>query len=379
MSVSATSHKGQPDILIIGAGVIGLAVARALALVGRDVIVLEAEPLIASHTSSRNSEVIHAGIYYATGSLKAKFCVSGRRQLYDYLDTRNVTYNRCGKLVVAQADEVAGLDSILARAEANGVEGLSLLSGAAAREMEPALHTDIGAALHSTVSGIFDSHGYFLALQGELEDRGGMIAFETPVVGGQVKPGHVELQTGGAAPSVIEAKLVVNAAGHNGVHLAAKIEGPHTEALPSPRYVKGSYFGVTGKMPFSRLIYPMPTSSSLGLHLTVDLGGRGKLGPDAEWLPEDAQTPFDYRVDPDRAALFYESVRQYWPGLEDGALSPDYAGVRPKLVGPGEPSGDFRIEAAGPHLINLLGIESPGLTSSLAIADHVAALVAEVN
>lgn len=364
----------EADAVVIGAGVIGLAVARALAQDGRDVIVLEAESLIASHTSSRNSEVIHAGIYYATGSLKARHCVAGRRKLYAYLDAHAVTYNRCGKLVVAHEDEAGGLDDIMARADANGVEGLNLIDGDEARRIEPALSPDIKAAIQSTVSGIFDSHGYFLALQGELEDQGGMIAFETPVERGEVQPDGVELVTGGASPSVIFAKTVVNAAGHNAISLARSISGPHTEALPKPRYVKGSYFSIMGRTPFSRLIYPMPGRASLGLHLTVDLSGRGKLGPDAEWLSEDATPPFDYQVDEERAALFYESARRYWPSLPDGALAPDYAGVRPKLVGPGEPSGDFRIEAAGPHLINLLGIESPGLTSSLSIAEHVASL-----
>lgn len=368
-------ERFEADIVIIGAGVIGLATARLLAMRGRDVIVLEAEPLIAAHTSSRNSEVIHAGIYYATGSLKARHSVAGRRMLYDYLDTHGVTYRRCGKLVVAHADEAAGLEDILCRAQANGVEGLSVLSGEEARQREPALSPDIVSAIHSQETGIFDSHGYFLALQGELEDRGGMIAFETPVEGGAVLPDGVELVTGGDSPSTIKARTVINAAGHNSVFLAARIDGPHVGQLPTPRYVKGSYFSVTGKTPFSHLIYPMPGRASLGLHLTVDLGGRGKLGPDAEWLPEDAKPPFDYRVDPARAAHFYASARRYWPALEDGDLAADYAGVRPKLVGPGEPSGDFQIETSGRFLINLLGIESPGLTSSLSIAEHVADLV----
>ncbi len=369
-------ERFDADVIVIGAGVIGLAAARAVALQGRDVIVLESEPLIAAHTSSRNSEVIHAGIYYANGSLKARHCVAGRRQLYAYLDKSGVAYKNCGKLVVAHGDEIDGLDAIVARAEVNGVEGLSILTGDEARALEPALHPGIEAAIHSTVSGIFDSHGYFLALQGELEDQGGMIAFETPVVRGQVLSDGVELETGGKAPSIVKARTVINAAGHYSVSLAAKIAGDHVAGLPTPRYVKGSYFGITGKTPFSRLIYPMPNQASLGLHLSIDLGGHGKLGPDAEWLAPDARPPFDYRVDPARAALFYASARRYWPGLEDGGLTQDYAGVRPKLVGPDEPSGDFIIEQAGPHLINLLGIESPGLTSSLSIADHVAQMLA---
>lgn len=367
-------ERFNADAVVIGAGVIGLAVARALSMQGRDVIVLEAEALIASHTSSRNSEVVHAGIYYAKGSLKARHCVQGRRKLYKYLDQHSVTYNRCGKLVVAHGDEAAGLEGIVGRARDNDVEDLAIMDGDAARALEPALAPEIEAAIHSPVSGIFDSHGYFLALQGELEDRGGMIAFETPVEGGEVKPDGVELVTGGAMPAIITAKTVVNAAGHNSVFLAAKIAGDHVATLPVPRYVKGSYFSITGRTPFSRLIYPMPGTSSLGLHLTVDLAGRGKLGPDAEWLDENAEPPFDYQVDPARAEHFFNSARRYWPDLQKDALAPDYAGVRPKLVNPGEPSGDFRIEASGPHLINLLGIESPGLTSSLSIAEHVAEL-----
>ncbi|WP_084398257.1 NAD(P)/FAD-dependent oxidoreductase [Henriciella aquimarina] len=366
----------EADLVVIGAGVIGLAVARAAAMKGRDVIIAEAEEAIAVHTSSRNSEVIHAGLYYPTGSLKARFCVAGRRQLYAYLDTHGVAYKNCGKLVVAHADEADGLSDILKRAQANGVEDLKLISGKAARDIEPALSPEITAAIRSPVSGIFDSHGYFLALRGELEDHGGMIAFATPIDRGAVTASGVELVTGGDTPVRITARSVVNAAGHNAVALARRIDGPHLQdGLPTPRFVKGSYFAIQGRTPFSRLIYPMPGRASLGLHLTVDLSGRGKLGPDAEWLPEEAAPPFDYRVDPARAEHFYASARRYWPGLPDGALAPDYAGVRPKIVGPGEPSGDFRIGTVDTRLVNLIGIESPGLTSSLALADHVAELL----
>ena len=368
----------QTDVIVIGAGVIGLAIARRLAQAGREVIVLESEPMIAVHTSSRNSEVIHAGIYYAAGSHKDRLCVKGRRQLYAYLEAHSVTYKRCGKLVVAQSDEAAGLEAILQRAEGNGVEGLTLISGDEARQMEPALSPEITAALHSRESGIFDSHAYFLALQGELEDAGGMIAFNTPVLSGEVRDHRVTLNTGGKMPAQIDANLVINAAGHNSIFLAQTVSGAHQTHLPTPRFVKGSYFTVQGRTPFSRLIYPMPGTSSLGLHLTVDLSGRGKLGPDAEWLPETATPPFDYRVDPSRAAHFYQSVRRYWPSLEDGALAPDYAGVRPKLVPQGAPSGDFQFDLSGWPLVNLFGIESPGLTASLAIAEHVESLVQSV-
>jgi len=372
----------ETDVAVIGAGVIGLATARAIARAhpGRSVLVLEAEAAIAVHTSSRNSEVIHAGLYYAAGSLKARHCVAGRRALTAYLAERGIEHRICGKLVVATNEGEAGaLERLLAGARANGVEGLSLVDGDEARRIEPALSPQCSGALKSTVSGIFDSHAYFLALQGDLEDAGGQVVLSSPVLEGAVEPGHVEMAIGGVQPARLKARWVVNASGHNAVALAARIAGPHERDLPTPRYVKGSYFSIAGRTPFSRLIYPMPTSSSLGLHLTIDLAGRGKVGPDAEWLPAGAQPPFDYRVDPARAGLFVDAVRLYWPGLPDGALAPDYAGVRPKLVNEGEPSGDFLIEVSslgdGGGLVNLLGIESPGLTSSLAIADHVASLM----
>jgi L-2-hydroxyglutarate oxidase LhgO len=369
----------QADAVVIGAGAVGLACARALALKGREVLVLEAAGAIATETSSRNSEVIHAGLYYAPGSLKAQLCVAGRRKLYEYCGAHGVEAHRCGKLVVAVDDaEAAAVPALLQRALDNGVEETRLIDGAEARRLEPALNPEIRVAIHSETSGLFDSHGYFLALQGEIEDRGGAIAFDSPVVRGAVTKDGVEIETGGAAASRIKARTVVNSAGHYALALARKIEGgPHYPGLKM-HWVKGSYFTASGRAAFARLIYPMHNQTTQGLHLAIDLGGRTRLGPDAEWLPEGAQPPFDYEVDPARAAHFYREVRRYWPGLKDGALSPDYSGVRPKIVGKGEPSADFLIDGPESHgvpgLVNLIGIESPGLTSSLAIGEKVADL-----
>ena len=371
----------EADAVVIGAGAVGLACARALALRGREVLVLEAQGAIATETSSRNSEVIHAGLYYTPGSLKAQLCVAGRRQLYAYCQQHGVEAHRCGKLVVAVDDaEAAAVPALLQRALDNGVEDTRQIDGAEARRLEPALNPAIRTAIHTEVSGLFDSHAYFLALQGEFEDRGGAVAFNSPVVRGGAARAGIEIETGGAAPSRIRARTVVNSAGHHALELARSIEGgPHYPALRM-HWVKGSYFIASGRAAFARLIYPMHNQTTQGLHLAIDLGGRTRLGPDAEWLPEGSQPPFDYEVDPARAAHFYREVRRYWPGLKDGALSPDYSGVRPKIVGKGQPSSDFLIDGPEQHgvsgLVNLIGIESPGLTSSLAIAEKVAGLAA---
>lgn len=371
----------EADAVVIGAGAIGLACARALALKGRDVLVLEAAGAIATETSSRNSEVIHAGLYYSAGSLKAQLCVAGRRKLYEYCKTRGIEAHRSGKLVVAVDDaEAAATPALLQRALDNGVEDIRLVDGAEALRLEPALNPEIRVAIHSETSGLFDSHAYFLALQGEFEDRGGAIAFDSPVIRGFVTKSGIELETGGASPTRITARSVINSAGHYALPVARLIEdGPRYPGLKM-HWVKGSYFTASGRAAFARLIYPMHSQASQGLHLAIDLGGRTRLGPDAEWLPDDAGPPFDYEVDPARVDMFYVAVRRYWPGLKDGALAPDYSGVRPKLVGKGEPSADFLIDGPASHgvsgLVNLIGIESPGLTSSLAIGEKVAEMAA---
>ena len=370
----------EADAVVIGAGAVGLACARALALKGRDVLVLEAASAIATETSSRNSEVVHAGLYYATGSLKARLCVEGRRKLYDYCAAHGVEAHRCGKLVVAVDDhEAAATPALLKRALNNGVEGCRLVDGAEARRLEPALSPEVRVAIHSETSGLFDSHGYFLALQGEFEDRGGALAFNSPAVRGEVLKDGIEIETGGDSPARIKARTVINAAGHHALRVSRMIAGGPRYAGLNMHWVKGSYFIASGRAAFARLIYPMHNQATQGLHLAIDLGGRTRLGPDAEWLADGAGPPFGYGVDPARAEHFYREVRRYWPGLKDGALTPDYSGVRPKIVARGEPSADFLIDGPNRHgvpgLVNLIGIESPGLTSSLAIGEMIADMV----
>lgn len=355
------------DCIVVGAGVVGLAVARALAQAGREVIVLEAEYAIGTGISSRNSEVIHAGIYYKRDSLMARFCVVGRRALYAFCAEHGVAHRRCGKLIVAtDAAETEALAGIRARAEANGVEGMRALAEAEARALEPALACQ--AALLSPETGIIDSHGFMLALQGDAEAAGAMLAFHALVEHGALADDGVVLDVGGAEPMRLHARLVVNAAGLGAIPLARAIAGLDPAQVPPAHYAKGNYYALTGRAPFSRLIYPVPVPGGLGVHLTLDLGGQARFGPDVEWVAAP-----DYDVDPRRADGFYAAVRRYWPDLADGALAPGYAGVRPKISGKGEPARDFTIQAS-PGLINLFGIESPGLTASLALADHVAAL-----
>ncbi len=361
------------DVIVIGAGVVGLAAARALAQAGHETLVVEREDAFGTGSSSRNSEVIHAGIYYPAGSIKARLCVAGRDLLYEFASTHGVAYRRCGKMLVANGeDDRAQLDAIARRAAANGVTDLRLLDAAAARDLEPELRCT--AAYLSPSTGIIDSHGYMLALVADIDEAGGMIAYSAPVERWYVEPDGIVVETGGRDPTVVKAALVVNAAGHGAPPLVASLVDYPIDRPVAQHFAKGSYFSLQGRPPFSRLIYPAPHAASLGVHATIDLAGRVRFGPDIEWVSSE----HDLAVDPDRAAVFYEAIRRYWPALPDEALTPDYAGIRSKIHGPDRPMPDFRIEGPADHgvagLINLLGIESPGLTASLAIGEEVVRL-----
>lgn len=359
----------EVDCVVVGAGVVGLAVARALALAGREVIILEAAEGIGIETSSRNSEVIHAGIYYPAGSFMARFCVAGRKALYAYCVEKGVPHINCGKLIVAtNAEEDAMLAGIKRRAEVNGVEGMRVLSAAEAIAMEPNLHCT--SALLSPVTGIVDSHAFMLALQGDAENAGAVPVFFSPVLGGRVVDRGIEIDVGGSDPMSLRCRLLVNSAGLHAPGFAGCIAGMPADRIPTAYYAKGNYFTLLGRSPFSRLIYPVPVPGGLGVHLTIDLGGQARFGPDVQWIDT-----IDYTVDPARADSFYAAVRKYWPDLKDGAIQPGYAGIRPKIVPRGAPAQDFVVQGPQTHgvagLINLFGIESPGLTASLALADHV--------
>jgi L-2-hydroxyglutarate oxidase LhgO len=357
----AGETASEVDCVVIGAGVIGLAVARELAMAGREVIVLEKAGAMGTEISSRNSEVIHAGLYYPADSLKARFCAPGRALLYDYCRSHSIPHRRIGKLVVASREAETGtLDGIAALARANGVDDLEFLDGPRARVLEPALN--VSGALLSPSTGIIDSHAYMLALRGEAEDHGALFAFHAPVTGGMLKKGAVVLHVGGTEPTSLCARLAVNTTGLAARDVALSIRG--VGGVPELKFAKGNYFGLAGKAPFSRLIYPVPERGGLGVHLTLDLAGRARFGPDVEWIHEP-----DYAVNAERALPFYAAIRRYWPALPDGALYPDYAGVRVKIAGM-EPN-DFVIETSNAPLINLFGFESPGLTASLAIAREV--------
>jgi L-2-hydroxyglutarate oxidase LhgO len=361
------------DCVVIGAGVIGLAVARALAQRGLDVIIVERELAIGTHTSSRNSEVIHAGIYYPPGSLIARLCVEGRLRLYDYAESHQVPFARCGKLIVAvEMDECAQLDKLAARAAANGVDDLAFIDGAEARRLEPNLNGV--AALLSPSSGIIDSHAYMQALQGDAEAAGTMIAFGCPLIAVRGEGSRFELLFGGDAPYSIRARRIVNAAGLFACEVAHSIDCLAKSFIPQAYFARGNYFVLSGRSPFRRLIYPVPTPGGLGTHLTLDLSGNARFGPDVEWIDG-----IDYTVNETRRDSFVAAIRRYWSGIDPARLQPGYAGIRPKIVPPGAPSQDFVIQGEAIHgvpgLVNLFGIESPGLTASLAIAERVAGLI----
>ena len=362
------------DAVVIGAGVVGLAIGRALASRGLETIVLERANAIGTGTSSRNSEVIHAGIYYPAGSLKARLCVAGREQLYRYCESHGVAHRRCGKLLVATSGaQRAKLAQIQAQAVRNGVHDLRALDAAQVQAIEPALSAV--AALHSPSTGIVDSHGLMLALQGDLEAVGGALALLSPALSVRSRSGSHVVAVGGDVPMELAARIVVNASGLWAPGFAARIAGLAPAHRLTAHYAKGSYFALAGRAPFSHLIYPIPDEAGLGVHLTLDLAGQARFGPDVEWIAPATPDAIDYRVDPQRAAGFEAAIRAYWPGLPSGALQPAYSGVRPKLSREGEPASDFVLQGPAEHgidgLMNLCGIESPGLTSSLALADEV--------
>jgi L-2-hydroxyglutarate oxidase LhgO len=360
------------EAVVVGAGVIGLAIGRALALRGLEVFVLEKEAGCGYGTSSRNSEVIHAGLYYKTGSLKAQLCVAGRRALYQYCAERGIPHKRCGKLVVAtDASEDAYLANLKKRAEANDVEEVELIGESRLKSLEP--HLCGTSALISPTTGIIDSHALMLSYQGDAEAAGATVSFRTPVIEAAVSGNAIQLRTGGSEPAELEADLVVNAAGLDAWDFSAHLSGLDVKTIP-PRYLaKGSYFGLSGRAPFQHLIYPVPEPGGLGVHLTFDLGGQARFGPDVEWIDR-----IDYDVEPARCLSFYSVIRRYWPDLADGALTPAYAGIRAKTTGKDQEPGDFVIQ--GPRdtghkaYVALYGIESPGLTASLAIGDRVTSL-----
>jgi L-2-hydroxyglutarate oxidase LhgO len=361
------------DCLVVGAGVVGLAVARALALRGREVIVLEAEESIGNHTSSRNSEVIHAGIYYPKGSLKARLCVQGKQLLYPYCRERGIPFGNCGKVLVAGSEaEIPTVLGYIDKADANGVHDLRRITLDELRDLEPSVTA--AAAVLSPSTGIIDSHALMLALQGDLENSGGAVVFLSPVLGGEVTADGIALRVGGAEPMELVCGTLVNSAGLFAPQLARSISGIPGHTIPPQYFAKGHYYTLSGKSPFRRLIYPMAGHGFLGVHVTIDLGGQARFGPDIEWIDR-----VDYSFNNAREPLFYEAIRRYYPALKDGALQPGYTGIRPKISGPNGPAADFVIQGPKDHgirgLVNLYGIESPGLTASLAIGEDVVNLV----
>jgi L-2-hydroxyglutarate oxidase LhgO len=363
------------DVVVIGAGVVGLAIGRALARSGREVIVLEKNAAIGAETSSRNSEVIHAGIYYTPGSLKAHLCLRGRERLYSFCEAKGIAHRRCGKLIVAVSSEQAVLlETLETTAQANGVEDLRWIDGEELKAMEPAV---VGAAaLLSPSTGIVDGHALMLALQGDLEEAGGQVALRSEFSHGRYEGNAARLAVSSEGELLeLDARLVINAAGLHAARVARAFEGLESQRVPQIHYAKGNYFMYQGRSPFNHLVYPLPEEGGLGIHATLDLAGRTRFGPDVEWC-----NGIDYTLDPARADAFYAAVRRYWPGLEDGTLAPGYVGVRPKLSGPGESPADFVVEAVGDdggRVVHLFGIESPGLTSALALGEHVLELIGE--
>jgi L-2-hydroxyglutarate oxidase LhgO len=363
----------QVDCVVIGAGVVGLAIARAAALAGREVIVLEAAEGIGTHTSSRNSEVIHAGLYYPKGSLKARLCVQGKELLYRYCAEHGVPHERIGKVVVATDEsEIGAVQSYVAKAHANGVTDLQWLNGERLRELEPAVRCVAGFLSPST--GIIDSHAFMLALQGDAENNGASIVFFSPVESGEIRDDGIVLNVGGTEPMSLLARTVINSAGLYAQNVARSLDGIPPTSVPPQYFAKAHYYTLTGRSPFHRLVYPVATHAHLGVHVTLDLGGQARFGPDVDWVDG-----VDYSFDDAREPLFYEAVRHYYPQLKDGSLQPGYTGIRPKISGPTEPAADFLIQGPQEHgvagLVNLYGIESPGLTAALAIGEHVLGLL----
>jgi len=361
------------DCVVAGAGAIGLAIARELAQADREVLIVESEEAFGRGVSSRSSEVVHAGMYYTPGSLRAQLCVEGKWLLYDFMKKHNVAHTSCGKLIVAcEPQEVATLEGIVEKGAVNGVDDLEMLDQQDAMALEPELACV--AAILSPSTGMMDSAGIMLALLGEAENAGATLATRSPVVGGRVGARQIEIDIGGAEPMTVGCNLFVNSTSLNAPDVASKLEGLDAVHVPTSYFGKGSYFSMAGKVPFKRLIYPCPVVGGLGVHLTIDVGGQARFGPDVEWV-----TQPNYDVDPARGDEFYALVRRYWPGLPDGVLQPSYAGIRPKIVPPGNQTQDFRIDGPQVHgvpgLINLFGMESPGLTSSLAVGRYIMNLI----
>jgi L-2-hydroxyglutarate oxidase LhgO len=367
------SELDRLDVAVIGGGVVGLAVARSLAMAGREVIVLEAEPMIGMHTSSRNSEVIHAGIYYTPGSLKARLCVAGKLALYEYAGQADVAHARLGKIIVATRDEeIPTLEKLKAQAAANGVTDLTWLDQADVRALEPTVSCVRGLLSPST--GIIDSHGFMSALRRDAAKERASVLVSSPVLGGRLRDDGIELSIGGADPTTVICGVVVNAAGLWAQKIAASIEGVPKDTIPGSFFAKGHYFTLAGRSPFKHLVYPVPVPGGLGVHVTLDLAGTARFGPDVSWVDS-----IDYAFDESRASSFYPAIRSYFPMLADGSLEPGYTGIRPKLGPKTSPPHDFVLQGPSDHgvagLVNLYGIESPGLTAALALADDVRALV----